>query len=170
MPSSASCGVPVPRKKQLRSNRVLHVDEARALRRKIAAIVVRAQCDGDVPRMPSDVQWQVVNDLTFAALAAQGGIRGVVSGSRAKPDARASEIFVWECARALIRAGVRITKQQDPGLQNLARKMAVKLRLPGTGSLNTVMRRASKIQSYGIPDDSAATAWLDGRMEVVREE
>jgi hypothetical protein len=123
----------------------------------IEGLIARAN---SVPRLDPTARQKLIDDLVDALGFAMAGLRGVVRGKRARPDAWALDILYRDVSDALARAGIATTMHPDPALsraQTLTKLIAEKVGLAGhgkrgVGNLFMQAQRSRKIEKRKLPD------------------
>jgi hypothetical protein len=114
-----------------------------------------------VPARLTDAAWQqMIDDLIDALAYAMAGLRGVVRGKGARPDAWALDILYRDASDALARAGIPFTMHPDHAFsrtQSLVKEIAETFGLPGhdergVGELFTQAQRSQEIEKRKFPD------------------
>jgi hypothetical protein len=128
-----------------------------------------------VPTRLTDAAWrQLIDDLMDAAAHAKAGLRGVVRGKRARPDAWALDILYRDVSDALARVGIPFTMHPDYALsrsQSLVKEIAERFGLPGhdergVGNLFTQAQRSREIEKAKGPDALIEYTPTTGELQV----
>jgi hypothetical protein len=109
----------------------------------------------------TDAAWRQLIDQMMDSLAyAMAGLRGIVRGKQAKPNAWALDILYRDVSDALARAGIPFTMHPDhtrSRTQSLVKEIAERFGLPGhdehgVGELFKQARRGQRIEKRRFPD------------------